>query len=312
MAKELFVEKIEASSSSEQSSVWNHFAKHKVVGQASCKYCNKKLKWNGSTTSNIRDYVKKFHSAAVPDQKPHGLVSARKPSPSLVRSNSFPLPSRKTEPGVTQITNFFSSPFMLRCKMETDNRASVGMVCRRHATSLNNHDEGLYAVLAFVDPNYRVPSRTHLAALLRRKRECTQEILKKGLEKSEAFSMTTDLWTSHTGEEFAAFTCHFISHVWKLVSYLMRVSHTAQNIMDQVLGCLANFGIPSEKRFHSCMITQATWYQLATNTWKRLKALRTFCAQRIAFNFALRMPLIRSLLCPAVCSKSVGWPLSYE
>ena len=131
VAQELFAEEMEASSSSEQSSVWNHFAKHKVAGQASCKYCNKRLKWNGSTTSNLWNHVKKFHGVAVPDQKPHGLVSARQRSPSLVRSNSVPLPSRKPEPRVTQITYFFK---LVHAHMEdrplsTNNDEGFG-VCR--------------------------------------------------------------------------------------------------------------------------------------------------------------------------------------
>ena len=92
-------------------------------------------------------------------------------------------------------------------------------------------------LLAFLEPAYTVPSRTHFSSLLRQrhhkaKAEVTDLLAREG---SPGIALTTDAWTSSATKSYATHTAHFIDQKWSLVSAVLRTSlfggrHTGEKL----------------------------------------------------------------------------------
>ena len=70
-------------------------------------------------------------------------------------------------------------------------------------------DEGLRELFAFLEPNYRIPSTTHMSALIHKDFEDEKVAVKEQL-CSDIVALTTDIWTSRAIQSFAITTAHFL------------------------------------------------------------------------------------------------------
>ena len=94
-------------------------------------------------------------------------------------------------------------------------------------------DTGFRDVLAFVEPGYRVPSRKHMATLVRNRHAEGRANLKKRLADAVSVAVTTDGWTSKAVRSYGTYTVHFLDANWDLQSFVLATrpidgSHTAQ------------------------------------------------------------------------------------
>ena len=74
------------------------------------------------------------------------------------------------------------------------------------------HDKGLIELLAFLEPNYRPPSTTHVSAQIRKDFEDGKAAVKKQLHGSSSIALTTDIWTLKATQSFVTTTAYFLDH----------------------------------------------------------------------------------------------------
>ena len=86
------------------------------------------------------------------------------------------------------------------------------------------NDPGFKGILGFLEPDYQVPSRTHVASLIKKRHQNGKQELGGLLRAAPAVALTTDAWTSRATQSYATYTAHFISETWKLESYVLRTS----------------------------------------------------------------------------------------
>ena len=90
--------------------------------------------------------------------------------------------------------------------------------------------QGFREVLKYIEPGYKIPSRTTIttrveASYVRKKAELKIQLATANV------ALTTDCWTSLTTESYITVTCHYIEPDWQLMSAVlesMPVRHTAR------------------------------------------------------------------------------------
>jgi len=94
-----------------------------------------------------------------------------------------------------------------------------------------------------------VPSRTHVAKVLRHKHELGKELFRRKLEtEASSIALTTDIWTSVATEAYITVSAHYISSAWKCSSCVLETKpfperHTGQAIADKILEIATAFAI---------------------------------------------------------------------
>ena len=86
-------------------------------------------------------------------------------------------------------------------------------------------DRGLKELLNFLEPNYQIPSTTHISTLIRIDFQDGMTLLKHRMCNITSIALTTDIWTSRATQAFATTTAHFIDEDWRLVSYVLETVH---------------------------------------------------------------------------------------
>ena len=112
-------------------------------------------------------------------------------------------------------------------------------------------DQGLRELLGFIEPNYQLPSTTHVSALIRKDFEDGRDALTLQL-CGHTIALTTDIWTSKATQSFAMTTAHFLDKEWKLTSCVLETihfpgNHTAIRISEKLQEVLCPFNIGSEQ-----------------------------------------------------------------
>ena len=112
-------------------------------------------------------------------------------------------------------------------------------------------DQGLRELLGFVEPNYRLPSTTHVSALIRKDFEDRKQALLSQLY-GQQIALTTDIWTSKATQSFATKTAHFLDKEWKMTSCVLETiyfpgNHTAIRISEKIKEVLHHYNIGSEQ-----------------------------------------------------------------
>ncbi|XP_027877762.1 zinc finger BED domain-containing protein 1-like [Xiphophorus couchianus] len=118
-------------------------------------------------------------------------------------------------------------------------------------------DVGFRTFVSKLDPNYVLPTRQALKAMVEAKYESAKEHTKAKVEKVAAVSLTSDMWTSINMDAYLAVTCHFVEENEKLSLVLLGVqtfpqSHTAENIACVKASLMEEWGISGKV---TCMVT---------------------------------------------------------
>ena len=108
--------------------------------------------------------------------------------------------------------------------------------------------------MSYVEPSYKVPSRTHLTQGLKRKhdegiRELTRTLKDRRIA---GIGLTTDIWTSRSMEAFNTVTCYYVHATeWHLVTCVLETvafpgSHTGIRIAEFIKSTVRRFSLRNE------------------------------------------------------------------
>ena len=177
--------------------MWESFEKISDGTKVRCKLCSKTYLFNGSTTSPM---VKHLGTA-------HPL------SPAAV--------SAKQEKCATEKSALAMQRF-LGCQQISDKRKEkitslLAAWCTSNLRPLSIvGDCGFLELLKFIEPGYKVPSRTNMSAVVRRQYGDLRERLISLLNSLDGVAITTDLWSSSANVAYATYSGHFLDAEWKL------------------------------------------------------------------------------------------------
>lgn len=207
-----------------RSPVWDYFDINATQQRACCRLCAKALVYKaaGGTTSNLLKHMSTYHSLVWDKKKEAASASGSKsrqagPLDCFVKRTTCPAG---------------------RAGMLTD--AIVDMVALDLRPVGIVDGRGFRRLMSVAEPAYRVPSRTHISSLLKRKHQDGLSKLKTVLAPTVGVSLTTDMWTSRAMEGYITATAHFIDESWTQRSLVLATAgfvahHTAENISKTLL-----------------------------------------------------------------------------
>ena len=149
-----------------------------------CKKCGKRLKYVRGTT-NMREHWRRFHEFET-------ASSTGKQSGQQVTMFRFVARSKSTCP-VWKLNG--ANELVVRWLYSSLRLLSVVS------------DQSLQDLLAFLEPGYRLPSRTFVARQLRVLHQEGKTKLKTVLSGSKGISITSDIWTSRATQAFNTTHC---------------------------------------------------------------------------------------------------------
>ena len=108
--------------------------------------------------------------------------------------------------------------------------------------------------MSYVEPSYKVPSRTHLTQGLKRKHDEGIRELTRTLKDPQiaVIGLTMDIWTSGLMEAFNTVTCHYVHPTeWHLVTCVLETvafpgSHTGIRIAEFIKSTVRRFSLRNE------------------------------------------------------------------
>lgn len=254
------------------SGVWEYFARDSPTkGKATCKLCphpGRILSFNGSTTSNLWSHIKSQHDRVFAASSSKRDGEAKKSS---IGSTSS-LQRQASGASSSQILSFVQKSVCPEGRARQITHL-IANWCARDVRPMGIvDDQGLRDIFAYVEPGYRLPSRTHVTSLLKRQYELALGKLRGLLNGGAAddttcLAFTTDIWTSAAVEAYLTLTGHFLTADFSLMSCCLGTGafperHTGENIADKVRTMLRAFRVP-EKRQVALVHDQASNMQCA-------------------------------------------------
>jgi len=222
-----------------QSLVWKYFRRQ--ARSAQCLLCKKVLSYNGGTTSNLIKHLEIKHK---PEVEVHGETTTPKDTVpakqlsimkygQLCKGKSVDKPcSVETQEEITHILP----------KWTWRDMRPISIV----------RDKGLIELLAFLEPNYRPPSTTHVSAQIHKDFEDGKAAVKKQLHGNTSIALTTDIWTSRSTQSFATTTAHFVDKHWNLTTCILETvhfpgHHTGILILQKIKDALAQYDVTADR-----------------------------------------------------------------
>ncbi|KAK3916821.1 E3 SUMO-protein ligase ZBED1 [Frankliniella fusca] len=258
-----------------KSNVWAHFKDCEGDPlRAVCNYCKKSYSKGGGTT-NLISHLSSLHPEALldrpssassidsdvdddllmdvdaasnssrgstpaPDSQPASPPSTRS-SPLSSASGTFLQPTlhsySKLDKGSTQKLNLAVAYFVGTCGLPFNTVTKKGFKVMMRCARPGYEPIGRKALVENYLPKLYTFTKSFLESLLMR---------------ADHAALTSDLWTSDSGEPFISLTVHFIGTEWVLQSGALNcrafdVEHTAINIKDWFLQTLEEWALPRSK-----------------------------------------------------------------
>ncbi|XP_068179073.1 E3 SUMO-protein ligase ZBED1-like [Antennarius striatus] len=200
------------------SPVWEYF-ELTALNKVRCLLCDKELTYSNNTSSMLRHY-RALHENAQP---PNG--------PDTSQSND----SRKA----------------------MVDQSLVNMIIKDSQPFSIVEDVGFRQLIRVLDPNYLLPSKKALKAMVNKKYQDAKEKAKEQVQKAAAVSITSDMWASINMDAYLAVTCHFIDEEDQLSTALLGVqhfpkAHTPENLAAGHVQLMEEWGIRDKVK---CLIT---------------------------------------------------------
>nr|XP_043873805.1 E3 SUMO-protein ligase ZBED1-like [Solea senegalensis] len=135
--------------------------------------------------------------------------------------------------------------------------AVVNMIIKDSQPFSVVEDVGFRELMHLMDPNYILPSRKALKAMVDIKYQEAKEKAREQVQKAVAVSLTSDMWTSINMDAYLAVTCHFIDDEDQLCTTLLGVqhfpkAHTAENLAAGHVQLMEEWGIRDKVK---CLVT---------------------------------------------------------
>ena len=183
-----------------KSSVWQNFERV-GNGEVQCLVSEKQLKYNGLTTSPMRAHLIRMHPST------------------LATASSEERNARKAvgKGGGAQLMHQFLGRQVISARRRSEITGHIVSWCTGSLCPLSIvSDPGLVRQVQCLEPGYKMPSRTNIAALIRRKHELLQRDLVAVLKQVGGLAMTFDYWSSARNVSYGMYTGHFIDSAWVL------------------------------------------------------------------------------------------------
>ena len=219
--------KVPSTQRRQRSTIWMSFTTGTVEGRsvATCNLCEKVLRYNGATTSNLLDHLavhrKRTDEACRRQHRMDQFVTTKPPTRSC------------SDLRARDIT-------FLLARYCWINLRPINLV----------HDQGLRDLLAFIEPGYSPPSHTHIASIVRNRHSDAQQLLRRILAEQSSIALTTDIWTSGATQAYATTTAHFVdtNGSWSMKSCCLETvhfggHHTGERIAEKLKAVAAGYGI---------------------------------------------------------------------
>ncbi|KAK1878227.1 Zinc finger BED domain containing protein 1 [Dissostichus eleginoides] len=197
------------------SPVWEHFDLISP-NKVKCLLCSRELGYNNNTSSMLRHY-RAIHEI----KEGHGGGPAQ----------GRPRPTRKQDL----------------------DEALVNLIVKDTQPFSVVEDVGFRAFVALLDPNYVIPTRQAIKAMVDAKYVLERNKAIAEMQKVAAVSLTSDMWTSINMDAYLAVTCHFVDDNTRLNSVLLGVqqfpqTHTAENLARVKASLMEEWGITDKAR----------------------------------------------------------------
>lgn len=239
-----------------RSAVWKFFTRDVAQQKATCNLCEEVLAYNGSSTSSLQRHLKMRHP------------SSDTGSSSAATSSSSSSSKQPSIASFAQAKTAKSRPLSVVRSREITKCLSRWMWLDGRPLSIVR-DKGLKELFELIEPEYVLPSHTHVSALIRKDHEDGVTSLKELLKSADHVALTTDIWTSKATQAFATTTAHFIDADWNMVACTLETtafpgSHTGIKISEQIKSAVKRFDI-EERKIAGIVHDQAANVELAGN-----------------------------------------------
>ena len=81
---------------------------------------------------------------------------------------------------------------------------------------------GFKQLVNYLKPGYKVPLRSHVTSICRKKFDAMKEQLLATLATVQYVAVTTDIWTSRATQAYITVTVHFLTDRWKMESKVLQ------------------------------------------------------------------------------------------
>lgn len=129
----------------------------------------------------------------------------------------------------------------------------IEMICIDGQPFSMVEDKGFKSLINHLEPRYEIPSRTYFSKTeLPRLYDKTKQTVNSLLQQAKHISVTTDMWTSTSNDDYMSITAHFFTeenvwtHVCLEVIPFPEVGHTGEAISEFLASVLTDWNIKSE------------------------------------------------------------------
>lgn len=210
------------------SAVWAHFKLNKDVGKAICNTCSAEISISSGSTSGMIRHLSRKHAINA---------TARNHPASATGKNQTTIESSLRVPMDTKSQRYRDISEMIMRYVVVDMQPLSAI-----------EDQGFRDLMAFLEPRYQMMSRKHLSnTVIPSKYAEVRTKLAATLKRAWSVALTTDAWTSITGEDYVTVTAHAI-HEWELDAYVLETkpfddAHTADNLAAHLLDVCQQWGL---------------------------------------------------------------------
>lgn len=202
-----------------------------------CTVCKGVLK-SGNSTTNLMNHLKN-HAKEYQE-----VVELCKETPKATQPSmtSFLKPS---EAPLSQDSPIFQRITTLVAYMIGKDLQPFSMV----------EDVGFVTLLQYLAPRYKIPDRKYFrnTAFVKLYEDAVARV-KQELSTIESYALTTDLWSSITGDGFITITAHWLDQDFEmkkktLATRGVEVKHTAVNLREILEGSIVEWGLEAKPVF---------------------------------------------------------------
>lgn len=204
-----------------------------------CKFCNKRIKRKGFSTSNLLRHVRRVHKDRL----------------ALMEDKSGPAkqPDMRDHFKKIESTSKYHPRSM---KKKLRDKALSRFIAQDMRAIYLTECPGFIHFCHVMDPSYTVASRRTVKEGIRKLDKATKDVIKTQLQKVEAAAITADLWTSKAVTHYMAVTAHFVDSAGELQTKTLscdafKERELSDNIRKRVKEVLEEFKI-TDKVIASC------------------------------------------------------------